>query len=97
MAAAELQIMHAYGEALAGTGKPLVAAGSIGGPGQGLGRPATEEDPALPSGDQYKGTLRGAQCRGNHRSRPRRARSAVIDRAASAHRRTAQLPASSRS
>ena len=58
VAAAELQIMHAYGEALAGTGKPLVAAGSIGGPGQGLGRPATEEDPALPSGDEYKGTLR---------------------------------------
>jgi nucleoside-diphosphate-sugar epimerase len=58
VAAAELPIMHAYGEALAGTGKPLVAAGSIGGPGQGLGRPATEEDPALPSGDEYKGTLR---------------------------------------
>jgi nucleoside-diphosphate-sugar epimerase len=58
VAAAELQVMHAYGEALAGTGKPLVAAGSIGGPGQGLGRPATEEDPALPSGDEYKGTLR---------------------------------------
>jgi nucleoside-diphosphate-sugar epimerase len=58
VAAAELPIMHAYGEALAGTGKPLVAAGSIGGPGQGLGRPATEEDQALPSGDEYKGTLR---------------------------------------
>ena len=58
VAAAELPVMLAYGEALAGTGKPLVAAGSIGGPGQGLGRPATEEDPALPSGDEYKGTLR---------------------------------------
>ena len=57
VAAAELQIMHAYGEALAGTGKPLVAAGSIGSAGN-LGRPATEEDPALPSGDEYKGTLR---------------------------------------
>ncbi len=49
VAAAELPIMLAYGEALAGTGKPLVAAGSIGSPGQDLGRPATEEDPALPS------------------------------------------------
>jgi nucleoside-diphosphate-sugar epimerase len=57
VAAAELQIMLAYGEALAGTGKPLVAAGSIGSAGN-LGRPATEEDPALPSGDEYKGTLR---------------------------------------
>ncbi|WP_327588255.1 SDR family oxidoreductase [Nonomuraea sp. NBC_00507] len=59
VAAAELPIMLAYGEALAGTGKPLVAAGSIGSPGQGfLGRTATEEDPALPSGDEHKGTLR---------------------------------------
>ncbi|MDT5080617.1 MAG: hypothetical protein QOJ80_5254 [Mycobacterium sp.] len=57
VAAAELPIMLAYGEALAGTGKPLVAAGSIGSPGN-LGRPATEEDPALPSGDESKGTLR---------------------------------------
>jgi nucleoside-diphosphate-sugar epimerase/ketosteroid isomerase-like protein len=57
VAAAELPIMLAYGEALAGTGKPLVAAGSIGSPGN-LGRPATEEDPALPSGDEHKGTLR---------------------------------------
>jgi nucleoside-diphosphate-sugar epimerase len=57
VAAAELPIMLAYGEALAGTGKPLVAAGSIGSAGN-LGRPATEEDPALPSGDEYKGTLR---------------------------------------
>jgi nucleoside-diphosphate-sugar epimerase len=58
VAAAELPIMLAYGEALAGTGKPLVAAGSIGSPGQHLGRPATEEDPALPAGDEHKGTLR---------------------------------------
>jgi nucleoside-diphosphate-sugar epimerase len=57
VAAAELAIMLAYGEALAGTGKPLVAAGSIGSAGN-LGRPATEEDPALPSGDEHKGTLR---------------------------------------
>jgi nucleoside-diphosphate-sugar epimerase len=57
VAAAELPIILAYGEALAGTGKPLVAAGSIGSPGN-LGRPATEKDPALPSGDEYKGTLR---------------------------------------
>src|SRR5690606_9605265 len=42
VAAAERQIMLAYGEALAGTGKPLIAAGSIGSPGwETLGRPAT--------------------------------------------------------
>jgi nucleoside-diphosphate-sugar epimerase len=60
VSAAELPVMLAYGEALAGTGKPLVAAGSIGSPGNGgnLGRPATEEDPALPGGDEHKGTLR---------------------------------------
>ncbi|TCC08651.1 SDR family oxidoreductase [Kribbella soli] len=60
VAAAEIPIMLAYGEALAGTGKPLVAAGSIGSPGTGrdLGRPATEEDPALPVGEEHKGTLR---------------------------------------
>jgi nucleoside-diphosphate-sugar epimerase len=59
VAAAEVQIMLAYGEALAGTGKPLVVSGSIGSPGwEYLGRPATEEDPALPGGDAYKGTLR---------------------------------------
>ena len=57
VAAAEVPIMLAYGEALAGTGKPLVAAGSIGSPGK-LGRPATEEDPALSVGDEHKGTLR---------------------------------------
>ncbi|MDG3007447.1 SDR family oxidoreductase [Paludisphaera mucosa] len=68
VAAAELQIMLAYGEALAGTGKPLVASGSIGSPtnlgwpapgAHFLGRPATEEDPALPpGGGEYKGSLR---------------------------------------
>jgi nucleoside-diphosphate-sugar epimerase len=59
VAAAELPAVLAFGEALAGTGKPLVAAGSIGSPGwENLGRPATEEDPALPGGDEYKGTLR---------------------------------------
>ncbi|WP_447034692.1 SDR family oxidoreductase [Streptomyces sp. DSM 118878] len=57
VAAAELPIVLAYGEALAGTGKPLVAAGSIGSPGN-LGRPVTEEDPALPGGEEYRGTLR---------------------------------------
>ncbi|UGU32482.1 SDR family oxidoreductase [Mycolicibacterium smegmatis] len=54
---AEVPVVLAYGEALAGTGKPLVAAGSIAAPGN-LSRPATEEDPALPSGDEHKGTLR---------------------------------------
>ena len=56
VAAAELPVMLAFGEALAGTGKPLVTAGSTGSPGN-LGRPVTEEDPALPGGDEYKGTL----------------------------------------
>jgi nucleoside-diphosphate-sugar epimerase len=60
VSAAELPVMLAYGEALAGTGKPLVTAGSIGSPGNGgnLGRPATEEDPALPASYEHKGTLR---------------------------------------
>jgi nucleoside-diphosphate-sugar epimerase len=68
VAAAELQIVQAYGDALAGTGKPLVVSGSIGSPtNEGwpaprphyLGRPATEDDPALsPEGDAYKGSLR---------------------------------------
>lgn len=57
VAAAEVPIMLAYGEALAGTGKPLVAAGSIGSSGN-LGRPATEQDPALPVSDEHQGTLR---------------------------------------
>ncbi|WP_315837489.1 SDR family oxidoreductase [Bradyrhizobium prioriisuperbiae] len=59
VAAAERQIMLAYGEALAGSGKALVVSGSIGSPGwENLGRPATEEDPALPGGEAYRGTLR---------------------------------------
>lgn len=57
VAAAEVPIVLAYGEALAGTGKPLVAAGSIGSSGQ-LGRTATEEDPALHVGKEHQGTLR---------------------------------------
>jgi nucleoside-diphosphate-sugar epimerase len=57
VAAAELSVMLAYGEALAGTGKSLVAAGIISSPGN-LGRPVTEEDPALPVGDEHKGTIR---------------------------------------
>src|ERR1700736_2063414 len=40
--AAELPVMLAYGEALAGTGKPLVAAGRIGS-ARTLGRPPTRE------------------------------------------------------
>lgn len=59
VAAAELQIMLAYGEVLSGSGKPLVASGSVGSPGwEGLGRPATEEDPPLRGGKPYQGTLR---------------------------------------
>jgi len=68
VAAAELEIMLAYGEALADTDKPLVVSGSIGSPtnlgwpapgAHFLGRPATEEDPALPpGGGEYKGSLR---------------------------------------
>src|SRR6202163_1375972 len=50
VAAAELPVMLAYGEALGGTRKPLVAAANISSPGN-LGRPVTEEDPALLVGD----------------------------------------------
>ena len=57
LAASELSSVLAYGEALEGTGKPLVWAGTMASPGY-LGRPATEEDPALPGGDEHKGTLR---------------------------------------
>ncbi|WP_019938367.1 NAD-dependent epimerase/dehydratase family protein [Bordetella sp. FB-8] len=64
----ELSIVLAFGEALAGTGKPLVVAGSIGTPTNvgragrigapvSLGRPATEDDPDLPSGPMDEGTL----------------------------------------
>ncbi len=56
--AVEFAQLAAFGEALAGTDKPLVTAGSIGSPGDGLGRPATEDDPVLSGGEKYKGTLR---------------------------------------
>jgi len=59
VAAAEVQIMLAYGEALEGSGKPLVVSGSIGSPSwEGLGRPAAEDDATLPGGSAYSGTLR---------------------------------------
>jgi nucleoside-diphosphate-sugar epimerase len=61
----ELAIVLAFGEALAGTGKPLVVAGSIGAPTNpgratpfSLGRLATEQDPALAGGPAHRGTLR---------------------------------------
>src|SRR6202048_3419350 len=54
VAAAELPIKIAYGEALEGTGKPLVAAGSIGSPGN-LGRPATQGHPPPSTRDVGKG------------------------------------------
>lgn len=56
--AADLAAVLAFGEALAGTGKPLVVASSLGAPGH-LGRPVTEENPAVPSGPEHTGTLRG--------------------------------------
>ncbi|MQS14826.1 SDR family oxidoreductase [Streptomyces kaniharaensis] len=49
--AADLAVVHALGEALAGTGKPLVAAsGTLGLVSAGLGRPGTEEDAGGPGG-----------------------------------------------
>jgi nucleoside-diphosphate-sugar epimerase len=56
--AADLAAVHAFGEALAGTGKSFVAASSIGAPGMNLGRPVTENDAAAPSGKEHRGTLR---------------------------------------
>ncbi len=64
----ELAIVLALGEALAGTNKPLIVAGSIGAPSNlgragrisapiSLGRPATEHDPAISSGPLDEGTL----------------------------------------
>ncbi|MET0936180.1 MAG: SDR family oxidoreductase [Luteibacter sp.] len=64
----ELSTVLAFGEALAGSGKPLVVAGSIGAPTNpgrkgrigapvSLGRPANEDDPALPAGPLDAGTL----------------------------------------
>jgi hypothetical protein len=47
VAVAELALVCAYGEPLVGTGKPMVAAGSIGSAGDS-GAPATEEGLALP-------------------------------------------------
>jgi len=55
--AADLAAVHALGDALTGTGKPLVAAASIGAPGN-LGRPVTEDDPAVPSKEEDAGTFR---------------------------------------
>src|SRR5450830_1130536 len=68
LAESELATVLAFGEALAGTNKPLVVAGSIGTPMNvgraapigapvSLGRPATEDDPALPCGLIDSGTL----------------------------------------
>ena len=48
VSAAELPVMLAYGEALAGTGKPLVAAGSIGSSGK-LGRRPPRRTRPFPS------------------------------------------------
>ncbi|WP_420236178.1 NAD-dependent epimerase/dehydratase family protein [Telmatobacter bradus] len=64
VAAVELQIMLAYGEVLAGTGKPLVVSGRIGSPtnigwaapeARFLSRTTTEEAPALSGGVARKG------------------------------------------
>jgi nucleoside-diphosphate-sugar epimerase len=55
--ATELATVHALGDALAGTGKPLVTASGTGAAGQ-LGRPVTEEDAAPPSGEGDAGTPR---------------------------------------
>lgn len=50
-AAADLAVVHALGDALAGTGRPLVAAsGTLGLVSAGLGRPGTEEDAGGPGG-----------------------------------------------
>ena len=86
VAAAELPIMLAYGEALAGTGKPLVAAGSIGSARAGPGPAGHRGGPGPSQRRRGQGHPAGSQRRRTHRSRPRRAGSAVIDRAASAHR-----------
>ncbi|MET8627643.1 SDR family oxidoreductase [Kitasatospora sp. NPDC004669] len=49
--AADLALVHALGDALAGAGKPLVAAsGTLGLVSAGLGRPGTEEDAGGPGG-----------------------------------------------
>ena len=87
VAAAELPIMLAYGEALAGTGKPLVAAGSIGSPGQGGPGPAGHRGgPGPARRRRAQGHPAGSQRRGDRRDRPRRAGSAVLGRADRQHR-----------
>ncbi len=49
--AGDLAVVQALGDALAGTGKPLVAAsGTLGLASAGLGRPGTEEDAGNPGG-----------------------------------------------
>ncbi len=53
VSAAELPVMLAYGEALEGTGKPLVAAWAIRLVREAGPYPTTEEDPALPVGDEH--------------------------------------------
>jgi nucleoside-diphosphate-sugar epimerase len=55
--ATELAVVDALGDALAGTGKPLVTASGTGAPGD-LGRPVTEEDAAPPSREEDAGTPR---------------------------------------
>jgi nucleoside-diphosphate-sugar epimerase len=55
--ATELATVHALGDALAGTGRPLVTASGTGAGGQ-LGRPATEQDAAHASGRGDVGTPR---------------------------------------
>jgi nucleoside-diphosphate-sugar epimerase len=55
--ATDLAAVHALGHALAGTGKPLVAASGTGAAGE-LGRPATEQDAATPSKPEDVGTPR---------------------------------------
>jgi nucleoside-diphosphate-sugar epimerase len=56
--ATELATVHALGDALAGTGKPLVTASGTGAAGQHPGRPGTEEDAATPSKEEDAGTPR---------------------------------------
>ncbi|MEU0502670.1 SDR family oxidoreductase [Nocardia sp. NPDC005998] len=53
--ATELATVQALGDALAGTGKPLVTASGTGTLGE-LGRPLTEEDAGTPSGEAAAGT-----------------------------------------
>src|SRR4051794_41230593 len=58
VATAEIPIMLAYGKALAGTGKPLVAAGSIGSPRE-PGRAGPPGGPAPPPGGEGQRNPRG--------------------------------------